>query len=344
MTAPLIESAARTLVASTRRPSNGAPTARPSSLSDQSGTLLLTRRAGGQADPDVGRVLFGEHLSGATVGDRDRMDDRETETEAGAPDCVCVIGAAEAVECVWNEVFGQSGAFVANVQLDLAVSGSGLDVDGSVAVPEGVVDEVAQCLLETQVISVDDDVCRGVDFELTFRFSATPRDAVANALEQLAHWDRFSPCWSLPPSDAAIRSRSPASCTSRSVSSLATTPEDGTFGNRYDDPRGEYRVLYATSQRVGAFIETLARYRNCVRPPADAHRRPRVGPPRIQNIAPTGSVGRSASHASCPQTHRSIPTSRRLPRLPWRTRVQLGPRARDRSAHRLGAGPAREHP
>ena len=37
--------------------------------------------------------------------------------------------------------------------------------------------------------------------------------------------------------------------------------EDGTFGNRYDDPRGEYRVLYATSQRVGAFIETLARYR-----------------------------------------------------------------------------------
>jgi hypothetical protein len=37
--------------------------------------------------------------------------------------------------------------------------------------------------------------------------------------------------------------------------------EDATFGNRYDDPRGEYRVLYATSQRLGAFIETLAPYR-----------------------------------------------------------------------------------
>jgi hypothetical protein len=37
--------------------------------------------------------------------------------------------------------------------------------------------------------------------------------------------------------------------------------EEGTFGNRYDDPKGEYRVLYACSQRVGAFIETLARYR-----------------------------------------------------------------------------------
>jgi hypothetical protein len=36
---------------------------------------------------------------------------------------------------------------------------------------------------------------------------------------------------------------------------------DGTFGNRYDDPRAEYRVLYASSQRVGAFVEVLARFR-----------------------------------------------------------------------------------
>jgi hypothetical protein len=37
--------------------------------------------------------------------------------------------------------------------------------------------------------------------------------------------------------------------------------EDGTLGNRYDDPRGEYRVLYASDKRVGAFAETLARFR-----------------------------------------------------------------------------------
>jgi hypothetical protein len=37
--------------------------------------------------------------------------------------------------------------------------------------------------------------------------------------------------------------------------------DDGTFGGRFDDPRGEYRVLYASSQREGAFAETLARYR-----------------------------------------------------------------------------------
>jgi hypothetical protein len=36
---------------------------------------------------------------------------------------------------------------------------------------------------------------------------------------------------------------------------------DGTFGNRYDDPEGHYRVLYASSERVATFVETLARFR-----------------------------------------------------------------------------------
>lgn len=36
---------------------------------------------------------------------------------------------------------------------------------------------------------------------------------------------------------------------------------DGTFGNRWDDPAGSYRVLYAASERLGAFIEVLARFR-----------------------------------------------------------------------------------
>jgi hypothetical protein len=37
--------------------------------------------------------------------------------------------------------------------------------------------------------------------------------------------------------------------------------DDGTFGNRYDDPEGDYRVLYASSSRLGALLEVLARYR-----------------------------------------------------------------------------------
>ncbi len=36
---------------------------------------------------------------------------------------------------------------------------------------------------------------------------------------------------------------------------------DGTFGNRYDDPQASYRVLYTSSQRIGTFLETLARFR-----------------------------------------------------------------------------------
>ena len=36
---------------------------------------------------------------------------------------------------------------------------------------------------------------------------------------------------------------------------------DGTFGNRWDDPDGAYRVLYASSTRFGALLETLARFR-----------------------------------------------------------------------------------
>jgi hypothetical protein len=36
---------------------------------------------------------------------------------------------------------------------------------------------------------------------------------------------------------------------------------DGTFGNRFDDPDVTYRVLYASSQRLGCYLETLARFR-----------------------------------------------------------------------------------
>lgn len=35
----------------------------------------------------------------------------------------------------------------------------------------------------------------------------------------------------------------------------------GTFDNRYDDPQGEYRALYASSERLAPFLETLARFR-----------------------------------------------------------------------------------
>jgi hypothetical protein len=45
------------------------------------------------------------------------------------------------------------------------------------------------------------------------------------------------------------------------VPDWAYAQKDRTFGNRFDDPAGVYRVLYASSQRLGCFIETLARFR-----------------------------------------------------------------------------------
>ena len=45
------------------------------------------------------------------------------------------------------------------------------------------------------------------------------------------------------------------------VPNWAYAKEDGTVGNRIDDPRGVHSVLYASSQRLGCLIETLAGFR-----------------------------------------------------------------------------------
>lgn len=45
----------------------------------------------------------------------------------------------------------------------------------------------------------------------------------------------------------------------------STVTPDLTFGYRWDDPRGEYRALYAAKDRVACFIETLQIFA----PPAD---------------------------------------------------------------------------
>jgi hypothetical protein len=41
----------------------------------------------------------------------------------------------------------------------------------------------------------------------------------------------------------------------------ASVGADGTFGNRWDDPGSTYRVLYAATDRLGAFLEVLATLR-----------------------------------------------------------------------------------
>lgn len=41
----------------------------------------------------------------------------------------------------------------------------------------------------------------------------------------------------------------------------AADPTTGTFGNRWDDPAGVFRVLYTSSSRLGCYLECLARFR-----------------------------------------------------------------------------------
>ena len=53
------------------------------------------------------------------------------------------------------------------------------------------------------------------------------------------------------------------------VPDWAYAKEDGTFGNRFDDPMRVYRVLYASSQRLGCFIDPGAFSRRRL-----IHRRP----------------------------------------------------------------------
>jgi hypothetical protein len=65
--------------------------------------------------------------------------------------------------------------------------------------------------------------------------------------------------------------------------------DDGTFGNRFDDPLGEYRVLYAARPRLGAFAETLARFRTDLELAAECALI--AGDPRDADFAPALAAG-----------------------------------------------------
>ena len=99
----------------------------------------------------------------------------------------------------------------------------------------------------------------------------------------------------------------------------ASAGEDGTFGNRFDDPVGEYRVLYASTQRLGAFLETLARFR-----PDPAIAAEQIsGDPRDQEFGtgPAGAVparwleGRVLGVARCDATFADVGHGRSLASL-----------------------------
>lgn len=105
--------------------------------------------------------------------------------------------------------------------------------------------------------------------------------------------------------------------------------EDGTFGGRYDDPAGQYRVLYVARSRVGAFVEKLAPLRPSLTDlravaeraaPSERDELPSGGRPRGWSdrrvIGRALSRGRSSTSGT---RRRSDGCDRGWPRPPWRT-------------------------
>ena len=98
-------------------------------------------------EPDVGAALVAVGGAGTTaMGVGDCFDDREPESRTAAR--ACMVGATEALEGVRQETGRKAIAVVGDVHLDAAVLLSAGDLDGPVPVPECVVDEVGERLLD----------------------------------------------------------------------------------------------------------------------------------------------------------------------------------------------------
>ena len=84
---------------------------------------------------------------------RDGRDDGQA--QSGAAPSPCHVGAREALERLMGEAVGESGALVAHVELEVIVAPPGIERDVAAPVTQGVVDHVAERLLETEGIGGD---------------------------------------------------------------------------------------------------------------------------------------------------------------------------------------------
>jgi nitrogen-specific signal transduction histidine kinase len=94
-------------------------------------------------------------------GDRHRNGQSQAGTVA-----VCWFRSAEALEGVRQELVRDPGAFIGHVELNRAVARLGRERDAAVAMTDGVVDEVAQGLLEPVLVCLDHKVTAGVGLGL----------------------------------------------------------------------------------------------------------------------------------------------------------------------------------
>ena len=89
----------------------------------------------------------------AAVSSRDDVDDGET--EPGACAGARLVAPAESLERVRDELRSEARPLVADVELDVTVPPLRLQADAAATVAQGVLDEVAECLLNAQAIDGD---------------------------------------------------------------------------------------------------------------------------------------------------------------------------------------------
>src|SRR5262245_35065144 len=104
----------------------------------------------------------------SVVGDGDRVDERESQAGAGAGSRAFAL--AEPFRGACEEVRVHLALVVDGEDRDVVVGGEpGGDRDGAVAVPYGVVDDVAQGSRKKLLVAPDDDLVGEIDVDASAR-------------------------------------------------------------------------------------------------------------------------------------------------------------------------------
>jgi hypothetical protein len=100
-----------------------------------------------------------------------RLGDRccQGQAEAGAPARPRVIRAAETLEGMWQELGREALSLVHDVELDVPVAVDRAQADVARTMPEGVVDEVAECLLEAEPVAGETHAVRRLSLDRAAR-------------------------------------------------------------------------------------------------------------------------------------------------------------------------------
>src|SRR3984893_2984939 len=136
-----------------------------------------------------------DNVGRATVSRCNRRDDRQAKAgSAAAPTLLCSAEALESMRC---EARREARSVVCDVELDRVPPLLGADPNRARSVSEGVLDEIAECLLHSEAIDSNLDV-RRADLEPAASISCAPVEAGRDAFEQLVDGDHAESQRQLP--------------------------------------------------------------------------------------------------------------------------------------------------